>query len=405
MERLYEQLDNIYNEIVDIRRYLHQNPELSFEEVNTSKYIADYHKQLGHEVRTGVGGNGVVATLRGEKSGPTVALRADFDALPIQEENDTPYKSKVDGVMHACGHDGHTATLLGLAKVLNSMKDEIEGTVVFIHQHAEELPPGGAIAMIEDGCLDGVDVIFGTHLQAQNPLGEIGYRSGALQAAPDCFDIKIQGKGGHGASPHETKDSIAIGGQLISSLQQIVSRRIDPLDSAVVSVCNFVAKNPYNVIADSAVLSGTVRTFKESVRSFIEKEIEKIVKGACLAADASYTYKYTRGYPATVNHPEETEFVADLAKSVPGVKVVREHEPIMAGEDYSYYLQHVKGTYFFTGAQNPEWEETFPHHHSKFDIDERALLIAAKVLGKATLTYLKNGSANLKSKESAVPRS
>lgn len=389
MEKLFNKLDGLYEEIVEIRRYLHEYPELSFEEVETAKYIADFHKKLGHEVREHVGGNGVLAYLTGDKPGPTIAIRADFDALPIQEQTDVPFKSKNDGVMHACGHDGHTATLLGLAKALNSMKSDIEGTILFLHQHAEELPPGGAIAMIEDGCLDGVDVIFGTHLQAQMPVGEIGYRSGPLQAAPDRFDIKIIGKGGHGASPHETKDSIVIGGQLINNLQQIVSRRIDPLESAVVSICNFEAKNPYNVIADTALMTGTVRTFKEEIRNFIEKEIDRVIEGTCLVSGADYEYTYSRGYPTTVNHKEETEFVAALAPAVPGVETVRETEPIMGGEDFSYYLQNVKGTFFFTGAKNPESEEAFPHHHPKFDIDERALLIAAKVLGAAALSYAK----------------
>lgn len=391
MDHLFNSLDAIYDEMIEIRRFLHQNPELSFQEENTAKYIADYHRKLGHEVRENVGGNGVLAYLKGAKPGPTVALRADFDALPIHEETDVPFKSQNDGVMHACGHDGHTATLLGLAKALNGMQSEIEGTVLFLHQHAEELPPGGAIAMIEDGCLEGVDVIFGTHLQAQMPLGEIGYRSGPLQAAPDRFDIKIIGKGGHGANPHETKDSIVISGQLIGNLQQIVSRRVDPLESAVVSVCNFEAKNPYNVIADTASMTGTVRTFKEDIRNFIETEIERIVKGTCYAAGADYEYTYMRGYPTTVNHKEETEFVAGLAGDVPGVEAVKETEPIMGGEDFSYYLQNVKGTFFFTGAKNPEWAESFPHHHPKFDIDERALLIASKVLGSAALNYMKSG--------------
>lgn len=193
METLYRLLDEAYDEMVEIRRYLHQYPELSFEEVKTAKYITEYHEKLGHEIRTGVGGNGVVATLRGGKPGQTVALRADFDALPIHEETDLPYKSTVDGVMHACGHDSHTATLLVLAKVLNRMKDEIEGNVVFIHQHAEEKPPGGAISMIEDGCLDGVDVIFGQHILSPAPVGTIEYRPGPLMAAGDAFKITIQG--------------------------------------------------------------------------------------------------------------------------------------------------------------------------------------------------------------------
>lgn len=395
MNPLFSRLDELYEEIVEIRRHLHQYPELSFQEEKTARYIADFHEQLGHEVRTNVGGHGVLAYLKGDKPGPTVALRADFDALPIQEQTDVPFKSVNDGVMHACGHDGHTAALMGLAKALNGMKSDIEGTVLFLHQHAEELPPGGAVAMIEAGCLEGVDVIFGTHLQAQMPLGEIGYRSGPLQAAPDRFDIKIIGKGGHGAYPHDTKDSIVIGGQLIGNLQQIVSRRVDPLESAVVSVCNFEAKNPFNVIADTAVMTGTVRTFKEDIRSFIETEIERILKGTCYAAGAAYEYSYMRGYPTTVNHLEETEFVAALAPDVPGVEAVNEVEPVMGGEDFSYYLQNVKGTFFFTGAKNPEAQEAYPHHHPKFDIDERALLIAAKVLGSATLNYQKNEAAKV----------
>ena len=395
MSKLYQLLDEVYEEMVDLRRHLHQHPELSFEEVETPKLIAQYHEKLGHEVRTNVGGRGVVATLKGGKPGPTVALRADFDALPIQEENDVPYKSKVDGVMHACGHDGHTATLLGLAKVLNQMKDELEGNVVFIHQHAEELPPGGAIAMIEDGCLDGVDVIFGTHLWATCPLGEIGYRVGAFMAAPDRFDIKIQGYGGHGSQPESTKDSIVIAGQLIGNLQQIVSRKVSPLDTAVVSVCSIEAKNPYNIIADSVSLTGTVRTFKEEIRSFVEKEIDRVTKGTCLVSDADYSYTYTRGYPATVNHKEETKFLAKVAEKAPTVQTIKEYGPQMGGEDFAYYLQHVKGTFFFTGALKEGRESAYPHHHPKFDIDERALLVAAQVLGTATIEYMKENSSVL----------
>jgi amidohydrolase len=391
LEKLYALLEENYEEMVDIRRHLHQHPELSFEEVETPKYIAAFHEKLGHEVRTAVGGRGVVAKLKGGKAGKTVALRADFDALPIQEENDVPYKSKVPGVMHACGHDGHTATLLVLAKVLNQLKDELEGDVVFVHQHAEEFAPGGAIAMVEDGCLDGVDVIFGTHIWATSPVGEIGYRTGPTLAAADRFHITIQGKGGHGAQPHLTKDSIVIASQLVVNLQQIVSRRVDPLDSAVLSVGSFEAKNAFNVIADTVELTGTVRTFREEVRTKVENEIRRITDGTCLAADAEFSYQFLRGYPAMVNHKDETEFVAALAPNVPGVTKTEEMPPQMGGEDFAYYLEKVPGTFFITGAQIAEREVTYPHHHPKFDIDEKGLLIAANVLGAATVTYLKNG--------------
>ncbi|WP_110929024.1 M20 family metallopeptidase [Bacillus massiliglaciei] len=387
-EKLFSFLNQLSDEVISIRRYLHENPELSFEEVHTPAYIAEYHRKLGHEVRTEVGGRGVVAVLKGGKPGKTVALRADFDALAIQEENDLPYRSKADGIMHACGHDGHTATLLVLAKALHSIKDELEGSIVFIHQHAEELAPGGAIAMIEDGCLDGVDVIFGTHLWATEPVGNIMVKSGPIMAAADEFRITIKGKGGHGSEPHMTKDSIMLGSQFVMNAQQIVSRRVNPLQPAVISVAHFEALNPFNVIADSAFLKGTVRTFDEGTRSLIEKELEQVIRSTVSAVDAKYEYKYLRGYPTVVNHPEETELLVKAVQNIPEVKKVRECEPLMGGEDFAYYLEHVKGTFFFTGAHDPEWEETYPHHHPKFNIDERSLLIAAKTLGAAAVEYM-----------------
>lgn len=388
METLFASLDELNDEIISIRRHLHQHPELSFEEVETPKYIADFHEALGHEVRTDVGGNGVVAYLKGEHDGPTVALRADFDALPIEEETELDFKSVNEGVMHACGHDGHTATLLGVAKALNKHKNELHGTVVFIHQHAEELPPGGAKPMIEDGALEGVDVIFGTHLQAQLPLNEIAYRTDALQASSDSFEVKILGKGGHGAMPQDTKDSILIASQLVNNFQQIVSRRVNPLQSAVLSVCSFEAIGPYNIIANTAKIKGTVRTLNEETRELMEQEMERVIKGTCELSGADYEFNYERGYPVLINHKDETEFVVKVAETVPDVATVKEIEPIMGGEDYSYYLQEVKGTYIFTGAQPDNTDDPYPHHHPKFDINEKALLTAAKVLAKSTVEYM-----------------
>ncbi|EAZ86176.1 amidohydrolase [Lysinibacillus fusiformis] len=389
MEKLFTLIDENYEEMVGIRRHLHEYPELSFEEVETPAYIAAYHKELGHEVREGVGGRGVVAVLRGASPGKTVALRADFDALAIQEENDLPYKSKVAGKMHACGHDGHTATLLGLAKALNKMKSEITGNIIFIHQHAEEVAPGGAKPMIEDGCLDGVDVIFGTHLWAPTPIGEILVKDGAIMAAADKVEIAIQGKGGHGAEPHHSIDAVTLASQFVISAQQLISRRIDPLKSAVLTIGHFEAINPFNVIADRVKLAGTIRTFEEDVRTQMEQELEAVLNATCLAFGASYEYRYTRGYPPVYNHQKETEFVAQLASTVPGVEQVKTCPPFMVGEDFAYYLEKVPGTFFFTGAKSPEWETAYPHHHARFNFDERAMLIAAKTLGKATLEYLK----------------
>jgi amidohydrolase len=389
LNEIYRQLQSIYPEMVEIRRDLHMHPELSFQEVETPRKVAAYLQSLGIEVRTGVGGKGVVGTLRGALPGKTVALRADFDALPIHDEKDVPYKSTVPGVMHACGHDGHTATLLGLAKVLSGLRDQLQGNVVFIHQFAEELAPGGAIAMIEDGCLDGVDVIFGTHLWSSQPVGLIGYRVGPTMAASDRFEIELIGRGGHGAAPHETVDPIVMGGQLIVALQQIVSRKVNPTKPAVVTVGAFHAGEAFNVIPDRAKMIGTVRTFHEDVRDQIEREIGELAASISEGMGGSCEYIFSRGYPALVNHPQETLFLADLAKEIVGEQNVFELDQIMGGEDYAYYLQKVPGTFFFTGAGNPSLGAEYPHHHPKFDIDETSMLVAAKTLASAALNYLK----------------
>ncbi|HWO76953.1 MAG TPA: M20 family metallopeptidase [Bacillus sp. (in: firmicutes)] len=383
--KLFQKLEQYYDEMVSIRRYLHQHPELSFKEFETAKYIENYYRELGVSVKGNVGGNGVVARIKGAKPGLTVALRADFDALPIQDEKDVPYKSTVPGVMHACGHDGHTATLLVLGKVLHELKDQLEGEYVLIHQHAEEFAPGGAISMIEDGCLEGVDVIFGTHLWSTEPLGTIQYRVGPIMAAADRFEITIQGQGGHGAQPHRTRDAIVTASQLVVHLQQIIARRVNPIESGVVTVASFVAENAFNVIADKAKLAGTVRTFSEDIRDQIEEEIETILKGVCLANKSEYVYDYYRGYPAVVNHETETQYLVNIANQIPEVLTVQETEPHMGGEDFAYYLQHVRGTFFFTGAKPDGVETAYPHHHPRFDFNEKAMLVAAKTLGSAAI--------------------
>ncbi|QTD41141.1 M20 family metallopeptidase [Sporosarcina sp. Te-1] len=383
-ELLFEKLDQAYEDMVVIRRHLHMHPELSFKEVKTAQYIHDFYADLGVEVRSGVGGNGVVARVKGARPGKTVALRADFDALPIHDEKDVPYKSTVPGVMHACGHDGHTATLLQLAKAIYELRENLSGEYVFIHQHAEEFAPGGAISMIEDGCLDGVDVIFGTHLWSLIPYGTVEYLAGPIMAAADRFEITVQGAGGHGASPHQTKDAVLIGSQLVMNLQQLVSRRVDPIDSAVLSVGSFVADNAFNVIADSAKLGGTVRTFNPDIRDLMEREMARVVEGTAIANDCEIKFEYFRGYPAVVNHVAETEFLRDVAEQISDIQAVVETKPQMGGEDFAYYLEKVPGTFFFTGAMptNP-----YPHHHPRFDIDERSMLIAAKTLGAAAIEY------------------
>ncbi|MEY9970317.1 amidohydrolase [Lysinibacillus sp. RC46] len=381
-------LEQFEEEMITLRRHFHENPELSFEEVETPKTIAAFHRALGHEVREGVGGNGVVAKLIGDKPGKTVALRADFDALAITEETGLPFQSKIKGRMHACGHDGHTATLLVLAKALNKMKADLAGTIVFIHQHAEELAPGGAKSMIEDGCLEGVDVIFGTHLWAPAELGKVQIASGPFMAAADSIDITIKGKGGHGSTPNETKDSIVLAAQFITNLQQLVARRVNPLRPAVVSIGHIEALNPFNVIADKVYMKGTVRTFHNEERDLLEQEIEEVLIATCYLTKAEYEYEYRRGYPPVVNHLAETEHVIKAAEKISIVEAVEIVDPTMGGEDFAYYLEEKPGAFFFVGAQNPSWTEVYPHHHPKFDIDERSLRIAANVLGQATLDYL-----------------
>lgn len=385
LKKIHESIDSLYSEMVDIRRHLHQHPELSFKEYKTAQYIADFYEELGIPYETNIGGNGVIATLEGGKPGKTVALRADFDALPIQDEKDVPYKSTVEGVMHACGHDGHTATLLTLAKALLPYQESIPGTIVFLHQHAEELAPGGAKPIIESGALDHVDAFFGTHLWATVPVGVLQTSKQEFMAGSDRFEITIQGQGGHGAAPHETKDAIVIGTQLVQQLQQIVSRRLDPLKTAVVTVGTFQAGTAFNIIADKVTIGGTVRYLEPDVQQLIIEEMEKIIKGTCESHEASYTFDYLKGYPTLVNHKREAEIVMDAGKEVEDIHTVVEVPPIMGGEDFSYYILEKPGAYFFTGAK----KEGYPHHHPKFDIDEKALPIAAKTLIQAYFNYQK----------------
>lgn len=377
---LYAEIETLYEQMVAWRRHLHQYPELSFEEVETPAFIARTLQSYGIEVKTGVGGRGVVGRIAGAKPGKTIALRADFDALPIQDEKDVPYKSKVPGVMHACGHDGHTATLLAVAKVLSENRDKLAGNVVLLHQHAEEVSPGGAISMIEDGCLEGVDAVFGTHLTSHAPTGTFLYRSGYVMACADAFEIKIQGKGGHGAAPHKTIDALAIGCQLVNQLQYIVSRQVNPLKSAVLSVGSFHAGNAGNVIADSAVLTGTVRAFDEEVRQHIQKEMGRIANAVGQAFQADCQLRYEPGYPAVYNHPAESNMFTQIIGQCAEPGHVIEMDPVMGGEDFAYYLQHKPGMFFFTGAQSDELSANYPHHHPRFDIDEQAMVHAAKAL-------------------------
>ncbi|MCJ7840855.1 amidohydrolase [Lederbergia sp. NSJ-179] len=385
---IHKELEKNLQEIINWRRYMHQHPELSFQETETAKFIEQKLVSFDLEVKTNIGGNGLIGILKGEEVGPTIALRADFDALPIQDEKDVPYKSQKPGVMHACGHDGHTAALLGTAQVLSQFREHIKGSIIFIFQPAEELPPGGAKFMIEDHVLDGVDYVFGAHLASDIPLGQIGVGEGFTSAAVDKFDITIKGKGGHGARPHETIDSIVIGSEIVSALQKIVSRKVNPLQSAVVTVGVFQAGNAFNVIAENARIEGTVRTFDEKIRMQVKDDIHSIVKGITAAFQADFSIDYLLGYPALYNHSQETELVRTLFKEEFSNEAVIELKPSMGAEDFAYFLQERPGTYFRVGSRN-EYEQThYSHHHAKFDFDERALLHIERAFVKIVAHYL-----------------
>jgi len=386
--RFYEELKNHYEEIISWRRYLHQNPELSFQESNTAKFIADRLRSFGIEVKEQVGGNGVVGVIAGNHPGKTIAFRADFDALPIHDEKTVEYKSTVEGVMHACGHDGHTSSLLAVAKVLNNNRHQLNGKVVLIFQHAEEKPPGGAKFMIEDGVLDGVDYVFGGHLATELLIGKIATKSGPVMASVDAFTITLQGRGGHGARPHQTVDTVAIGSQLVGHLQQIVSRRINPIEPAVVTVGSFHAGNAFNIIADSAVLEGTVRAMNSEVRKQIETEIRAILEGVKVADRINYTLDYTHGYPVLVNHKEESALIEKIVKETFSHDAFVEKDIVLGAEDFAYYLEQRPGAYFYVGASNERVETQYPHHHPRFDFDEKALLQLGRIFLQLADHYL-----------------
>lgn len=392
MEKIREKIANlaeqIEGEVIALRRRFHENPELGFEEAETSKCVAAYLRELGIEVQTGVGKTGVVGLLTGDQPGPVVALRADMDALPVTEKTGVEYSSKCPGKMHACGHDGHTAILLGTAKVLSQLKHEIKGTVKFIFQPAEE-GPGGALPMIEEGVLENpkVDAIFGLHIWPGFKTGEIGLGYGAVMASPDQFVLKIQGRGGHGSQPHETVDAIAVTAQVISSLQQIVSRQIVPTQPVVLSIGTIHGGYRYNVIADEVEMTGTVRTFSPAVRDEVPKRMEEIVKGVTAAFGATYELQYTRQYPPVINHQKMAELVEEVGRKTLGSNaVVAIEEPTMGGEDFAYFLENVPGAFFRLGCSNGP-ETNYPLHHPQFNLDEAGLIYGVKVMANLVFDF------------------
>lgn len=373
--------------VVDLRRHFHAFPELGGEEIETQKKIIAELKDMGLTPRP-IAGTGVIVDIEGGRQGKIVAIRADIDALPIQDELEQPYRSQCAGRCHACGHDGHTAMLLGIAKVLSTIKKEMHGTIRLLFQPSEERFPGGALPMIEAGALEGVSAIIGTHLWQPFASGTMGLTYGPMMATPDEFTITIKGLGGHGSMPHQTIDPLYVGAQIVLALKTITGNNINLDEPAVLSLGIFKAGDAYNVIPDSATIKGTVRTFSQSTREIIFERIDKICSGICLASDASYTLKSYWGFPPVVNNPEIAKIVAASGESVLGKSSVFEMTPAMVGEDFSYYQQKVPGCFMFVGVGNKDKGIVYPHHHPKFDMDEDALSYGIEIMVISALHLL-----------------
>jgi len=356
----------IREEIIAWRRDFHMHPELGYEEERTSKIVEEHLREWGYTIKRV--GTGIIADIgNGEKK---IALRADMDALPVQEENDVPYKSRTPGKMHACGHDAHTAMLLGAAKIIAEHKEELPNKVRLIFQPAEE-GGNGALKMIEGGGLEGVDAIFGLHVWMELPSGVVGIREGPFMAGVGRFDVEIEGKGGHGASPHETIDPVPIAAQAILAFQTIISRNLNPLESGVVSVGTIKAGEAFNVIPERVYMNGTYRFFTQETKKLIEKRIEEILKGIVLANNASYNLKIEEVAPPTINDPQMASLAKRVAQKL-GLKV-DDVPKSMGSEDFAFYLQKVPGAFIALGIKNEEKGIIHPHHHPKFNVDEEVL--------------------------------
>ncbi len=386
MTAIQERMETLRDQLVAWRRHLHMNPEVGFQEHETAAYIeAELRKMAGLTV-TRPTETSVLAVLRGGQPGRTLLLRADIDALPITEENTFEFASKNPGVMHACGHDGHTAILLGVAKLLSDHPSDVPGEVRMIFQHAEEIGPGGAEELVmQTGLMDGVDLVTGLHLNSQLPAGMVAVKPGPFMAAPDMLELTIQGRGGHGAHPEEAIDPIAVGAQVVTNLQHIVSRGVAALDPLVISITSFHSGTTHNVIPDRAEMMGTVRTFDAELRQRAPQLIERIVKGVCEAHGATYELKYEFGYRALINTDWVAQQLKDIALETVGPEHFRDARPTMGGEDFSAYLQKAPGAYFNVGSGSDEHDSRWPHHHPRFTIDEASLETGVRMLHAAAL--------------------
>lgn len=390
-EHIQQLARNNHAQIIAIRRHIHANPELSFEEFNTAKFIAKILKDNGFAVQEGIANTGSVVVIQGKNpSKKTIALRADIDALPIHEQNDIAYKSTIDGIMHACGHDVHTSSLIGTALILKSLKDQFEGTIKLIFQPAEEKAPGGAITMIKEGVLENPapSIILGQHVSPIIPVGKVGFTKGTVMASTDEIHITVRGKGGHAASPHLAVDPILIASHIIVALQQIVSRNTDPIKPCVVSICQIQGGDATNIIPEEVYLAGTLRTISEDWRKEARNKITLMSQHIAEAMGGSCEINIGGGYPATYNDPTLTERTVEAAKLYMGKENVLYMDMNMGGEDFAYYAQQIPGCFYLIGVQNTKLNINSFVHTPTFNVDEEVLAIAPGLMAWLALNEL-----------------
>ncbi|MGZ3640450.1 MAG: M20 metallopeptidase family protein [Ktedonobacterales bacterium] len=377
------------DQLVADRRHFHRHPELGLQEHETAAYVAKRLQKLGIDHQTGIAQTGIVGLIQGAHPGRTVLLRADMDALPLTEETGAEYASERPGVMHACGHDGHTAILLAVAEILSRRRDQLNGTVKLVFQPAEE-GPGGAEPMIAAGVMESphVDACFGLHLANESPVGQIIVQGGPVQASADTFDIVVHGVGGHGAMPEQTVDAVAIGAAIVNELQRLISREVSPRDTAVVTVGSFHAGTRHNIIAKRAVLEGTLRTLNADTRAFLQSRIREVATHVAQAARATCDVSFGLGYPITINDEAMAAFARGVAQTIVPPEHVHGSQPIMGSEDMSYFLNAAPGCFAYLGSANPARGLNHPHHSPLFDFDEACLPIGAELLSQLAISYL-----------------
>ena len=373
--RLLNEVKQLHEQIIEWRRHFHQNAELSFEEYKTSDFIEEKLKSFGNIEVSRPTKTGVIGKIHGKTEGPVIALRADIDALPMTETNDLPFVSVNKGAMHSCGHDGHAAMLLGIAKLFSEKTEQLKGTLVCIFQHAEEVPPGGAIEMVRAGVMEGVDEIYGIHLSSNYPTGKFGVVSGPLTSATDRFDIKVIGKGGHSSLPEQCVDPIVAAAQIVTGLQNIVARRISAYDTAVLSVCQIHGGDAYNIIPGEVTITGSVRTFSKELRNNMPVMIKEISDGIAASMGAKCEVSYERGYDSVVNDEALTDTAREVIADWFGQEAVLEIQPVMPGEDFSAFTEAAgcPGVFIEIGTRNEEKGTTRPHHNTTYLMDEDGL--------------------------------